>query len=68
MCGMRGHEKCASILKNSRSAQRSEIKFFGKFCSLSPDPFEVFRIGANQLPDLPEEPPLPVIRPPKKRL
>ena len=39
-----------------------------KFALGSPDPFEVFGINHNELPDIPEDPPLPVIPPPKKRL
>ena len=39
-----------------------------KFGLGSPDPFEVFGINRYELPDIPEDPPLPVIPPPKKRL
>ena len=39
-----------------------------KFGLGSSDPFEVFGINRNELPDIPEDPPLPVIPPPRKRL
>ena len=34
----------------------------------SPDPFGLFGLGPHELPDIPEDPPLPVIRPPRNRL
>ena len=58
--------------KNCRSAQRPEKVIFLSNCfqfgSGSPDPFEVFGINPDELPDIPDEPPLAVIPPPKKRL
>ena len=58
--------KTADPLKNQkRSFFLSNCFQFG---SGSPDPFDVFGIDPNELPDIPDEPPLPVIPPPKKRL
>ena len=45
-------------------------KFLNKVYNLlgSPDPFGIFGLGPDELPDLREEAPLPVIRPPRNRL
>ena len=69
---MHVHKKCAFVLKNCRSTKKPEKAIFLSNCfqfgSGSPDPFEVFGINPNELPDIPDEPPFPVIPPPKKRL
>ena len=65
-------KKCASILKklqiHSKTRKVIFLSNFFQFGSGSPDPFEVFGINPDELPDIPDEPPLPVIPPPKKKL
>ena len=66
------HEKvCIHFKKLQIRSKTRKVIFlsnFFQFGSGSPDPFEVFGINPNELPDIPDEPPLPVIPPPKKRL
>ena len=62
-------KKCASVLKTADLLKDQKNYFlsnFFQFGSGSPDPFEVLGINLNELPDIPDEPPLLVIPPPKK--
>ena len=69
VCGMRVHKKVRIHFEKLQNLSKNrKLIFLIKFSSGSPDPFEVFGINCNELPDIPEEPPLPVIPPPKKRL
>ena len=64
------HEKVHIHFKKLQihSKTRNFLSNFFQFSSGSSDPFEVFGINPNELPDILDEPPLPVIPPPKKRL